>query len=68
MTGIFISLSPGISGQDMSFSIPRALMTTSALSRNVSPVELFLTVMNLDSACQLDKFLECSCVCLDASY
>ena len=46
--GICMSLSPGISGQEISFSIPRALMTTSALSSNVSPVILFLMVMNLD--------------------
>lgn len=65
MTGICISLSPGISGQFMSFSIPRALMTTSALSRYVSPVTLFLTVMNLHFACQP---LECTCERRETTY
>jgi hypothetical protein len=41
ITGIFISFRPEISGHDMSFNDPCTLMTTSALSINVSPVTQF---------------------------
>lgn len=53
-TGICKSLNPGISGQLISFSDPRALITTSALSTNSAPVARSSTVMNLGS-CQCPR-------------
>jgi hypothetical protein len=55
ITGIFISLRPGISGHAMLFNVPLALMRTSASSTIISPVLTFSTVTRLKESQQSRK-------------
>lgn len=61
ITGISKSDMPGICGHDISFNVPRALMTTSASSTKISPVSVFSTVTFLRYDDQQDVISPCSC-------